>query len=173
MSKAMTTHERVSRMFAHQEADRIPIIDGPWADTVARWQREGMPESASYVDYFGLDKVEGIFGLDVVEHHVPIRDDRLHFAGSPRRGLRTSCFRKTDGVKLVHDFLLHGDLPGFHLVDLTTQVQSNRTEPVKLVNLFTDTHDISCDVANYHYLIIAPNRPKVNTLLLLRYYISN
>ncbi|MCX6359624.1 MAG: hypothetical protein NT029_07465 [Armatimonadetes bacterium] len=56
----MTSHERFSRMFAHKEADRVPIIDGPWGDTVARWQREGMPTDVSYVDYFGLDKVVGI-----------------------------------------------------------------------------------------------------------------
>lgn len=30
----MTSHERFRRMFAHQEADRIPIIDSPWAATV-------------------------------------------------------------------------------------------------------------------------------------------
>ncbi len=52
----MTSHERFRRMFAHQEADRIPIIDSPWDATIERWQREGMPENQSYVDYFGLDK---------------------------------------------------------------------------------------------------------------------
>jgi len=58
----MTSHERFSRMFAHHEADRIPIIDGPWGDTVARWHREGMPEGMSFVDYFDLDKVAGFGG---------------------------------------------------------------------------------------------------------------
>jgi len=43
-------------MFAHQEADRIPIIDTPWGATIERWHREGMPEDVSYVDYFGLDR---------------------------------------------------------------------------------------------------------------------
>lgn len=58
----MTSHERFSRMFAHKEADRIPIIDSPWGDTVARWQREGMPSDVSYVDYFDLDRVAGMAG---------------------------------------------------------------------------------------------------------------
>lgn len=58
----MTSHERFARMFAHKEADRIPIIDHPWGDTVARWQREGMPEDVSFIDYFGLDKVAGMGG---------------------------------------------------------------------------------------------------------------
>lgn len=52
----MTSHERFRRMFAHQEADRIPIIDTPWGATIERWHREGMPEDVSYVDYFGLDR---------------------------------------------------------------------------------------------------------------------
>jgi uroporphyrinogen decarboxylase len=56
MMKTMTSHERFQRMFAHQDADRIPIIDSPWEATIERWQREGMPIGQSYVDYFGLDK---------------------------------------------------------------------------------------------------------------------
>lgn len=53
----MTSHERFRRMFAHQEADRVPIIDAPWAATIERWQHEGMPADMSFVDYFGLDHV--------------------------------------------------------------------------------------------------------------------
>jgi uroporphyrinogen decarboxylase len=52
----MTSHERFCRMFAHQEADRIPIIDSPWDATIERWQNEGMPKNTSYIDYFGLDR---------------------------------------------------------------------------------------------------------------------
>jgi uroporphyrinogen decarboxylase len=56
----MNSHERFTRMFAHQEADRIPIIDDPWDATIERWQREGMPAGVSFVDYFGLDHVAQI-----------------------------------------------------------------------------------------------------------------
>src|SRR5690349_16908347 len=59
----MTSRERFARMFAHQEADRIPIIDSPWDATIERWQREGMPKDMSYVDYFGLDRIVTI-GVD-------------------------------------------------------------------------------------------------------------
>jgi uroporphyrinogen decarboxylase len=58
-----TTHERFRRMFAHQEADRVPIIDDPWAATIERWQQEGMPADISFVDYFDLDHV-GRFRVD-------------------------------------------------------------------------------------------------------------
>jgi len=50
-------------MYEHKEADRIPIIDGPWGTTIRRWQSEGMPTDIGFVDYFGLDHVVGI-GVD-------------------------------------------------------------------------------------------------------------
>lgn len=53
----MTSHERFSRMFAHKEADRVPILDSPWQGTIRRWHNEGMPTGVNYVDYFDLDKV--------------------------------------------------------------------------------------------------------------------
>ncbi|MBN1349078.1 hypothetical protein JXJ21_06705 [candidate division KSB1 bacterium] len=59
----MTSHERFRRMYEHQPADRVPIIDGPWQATIERWQREGMPENVSFVDFFGLDHVASI-GVD-------------------------------------------------------------------------------------------------------------
>lgn len=59
----MTSHERFARMYAHREADRIPVIDSPWGATIERWQREGMPTDVSFVDYFGLDKIAHI-GVD-------------------------------------------------------------------------------------------------------------
>ncbi len=59
----MTSHDRIARMYAHQEADRIPVTDSPWNATIERWHREGMPKDVSYVDFFGLDKIAHI-GVD-------------------------------------------------------------------------------------------------------------
>lgn len=56
----MTTHERYTRIFAHQEADRIPVIDYPWAATEERWRREGLPEGMTFTEYFGLDRLAQI-----------------------------------------------------------------------------------------------------------------
>jgi len=56
----MTSRERFARIFDHKEADRIPIIDGPWGTTIARWRKEGLPENVSFVDYFDLDHVVGM-----------------------------------------------------------------------------------------------------------------
>ncbi|MDR0395750.1 MAG: hypothetical protein LBH66_00435 [Oscillospiraceae bacterium] len=51
---ALTSHERFRRMYEHREADRVPILDSPWKETVDRWVSEGMP-SRDYVECFGLD----------------------------------------------------------------------------------------------------------------------
>ena len=56
----MTTHERMTRVFNHQEADRCPVTDEIWASTLERWHREGMPEEAPLEEYFGLDHVVAI-----------------------------------------------------------------------------------------------------------------
>ena len=60
----MTVKERFARMYAHKEADRVPIIDSPWAGTIRRWQNEGMPKDVDWTDYFGMDKIASI-GVDI------------------------------------------------------------------------------------------------------------
>ncbi|GHU72795.1 hypothetical protein FACS1894184_20720 [Clostridia bacterium] len=62
MPQTMTTHERISRMYARKEADRIPIMDSPWGDTIDRWVSEGLP-TRDYITHFDLDKTSYI-GLD-------------------------------------------------------------------------------------------------------------
>jgi uroporphyrinogen decarboxylase len=46
----LTSKERFQRMYDHREADRVPIHDSPWAGTIRRWQREGMPQGMDYRD---------------------------------------------------------------------------------------------------------------------------
>ena len=60
MAAEMTSRERFRRMYEHREADRIPILDSPWKETIDRWVGEGMP-TRDYVDYFALDKVAHIW----------------------------------------------------------------------------------------------------------------
>lgn len=52
---AMTSRERFKRMYAHKDADRVPILDSPWTETIDRWVAEGMP-SRDYVSHFDLDR---------------------------------------------------------------------------------------------------------------------
>lgn len=58
----MTSRERMTLVLSHKEADRVPILDGPWGTTVQRWKREGLPEDQSPASYFGYDTIAGIGG---------------------------------------------------------------------------------------------------------------
>ena len=51
----LTSRERFRRMYEHREADRIPIMDSPWNETIDRWVSEGMP-TRDYISHFNLDK---------------------------------------------------------------------------------------------------------------------
>ncbi len=63
MSEQMTTHERMTRVYNHEEPDRLPMHDGPWGSTVARWRREGLPDGVSPAEFFGWDTFR-TFGND-------------------------------------------------------------------------------------------------------------
>ncbi len=63
MSKKLTSRERFQRTFEHKEADRVPITDYPWSDTIERWQREGMPKDVHFADYFDIDHI-GMYQAD-------------------------------------------------------------------------------------------------------------
>ncbi len=52
----MTYKERALAALNHTKPDRGPIQDGPWATTIRRWRREGMPDYLDASDYFGFDK---------------------------------------------------------------------------------------------------------------------
>lgn len=59
---AFTSRERIYMALNHQEADRIAIEDHPWATTLSRWRREGMPLDRSPEEFFGYEMYE--FGFD-------------------------------------------------------------------------------------------------------------
>lgn len=54
----MTTHERISRMYQHKEADRVPFWDSPWTSTIEKWRKEGLPQDVDYRDFFDLDRIQ-------------------------------------------------------------------------------------------------------------------
>ncbi|MFP4052846.1 MAG: uroporphyrinogen decarboxylase family protein [Phycisphaerae bacterium] len=60
MTRSMTTRQRMKKVYSHQLSDRVPFRDYPWADTVGRWHREGLPEGVSWVDHFQLDQYASI-----------------------------------------------------------------------------------------------------------------
>ncbi|MBQ3955578.1 MAG: hypothetical protein II680_06785, partial [Clostridia bacterium] len=101
----MTTYERFRRMFEHREADRVPIIDSPWAGTLRRWHREGMPEGADWRDYFGVDKVWSI-GVDITpRYEVKVLEDtdRYTIATTPW-GVTLKNFKELDSTPEFLDY---------------------------------------------------------------------
>ena len=52
----MNSRERVLAALNHREPDRVPIMDSPWAATVERWHKEGMPV-VNPAEYFGYEIV--------------------------------------------------------------------------------------------------------------------
>jgi uroporphyrinogen decarboxylase len=51
----MTSRERIKAVINREPADRIPMHDSPWASTIERWRREGLPEGQSPAQFFGWD----------------------------------------------------------------------------------------------------------------------
>jgi len=58
--RELTTHERMTRIYNHQEADRVPVTDWAWESTIANWHAQGMPQNVAWEDFFGLDKIARI-----------------------------------------------------------------------------------------------------------------
>ncbi len=60
----MNSKERVKKILAHEEADRIPLFDSMWEDTLSRWIKEGLanedifkkPDKGGLVNIFELQE---------------------------------------------------------------------------------------------------------------------
>ena len=101
----MTRHERFKRMYEHREADRVPIIDSPWAGTIRRWKKEGMPENADWTEYFGVDRMVGI-GVDITpryEYQVLEDTDEYQIVRS-NWGVTMKNFKKEDSTPQFIDY---------------------------------------------------------------------
>ncbi|GHU01581.1 hypothetical protein FACS1894147_01690 [Spirochaetia bacterium] len=104
----MTTRERVQRTFDHKEADRVPITDSPWAGTLARWKKEGMPEDADWRDYFQVDKMES-FGVDNSPRYERkiIEETDDYIISTTEWGVTLKNFRVPDSTPEFLDYKVH------------------------------------------------------------------
>ncbi len=98
----MTTHERMTRMFEHREADCVPVTDSPWGATVERWHREGMPAGMTADDFFGLDKFAGIGTDNSPRYPVTVVEETDEFK------IRTTAWGQT-----IKNWKTHGGVPEF------------------------------------------------------------
>lgn len=105
--KEMTTHERVTRMFEHREADRVPITDEPWAGTVRRWHREGMPEGMDWRDFFGVDKFERI-AIDISPRYEEkvLEETEKYRVTTTSWGVTLKSFKEEDSTPEFVDFTI-------------------------------------------------------------------
>ena len=106
MSK-LTSKERISRMFEHKEADRIPIWDSPWRGTVNRWHREGMPDNMDYTDYFDLDKIAFI-DVDITPRYEckTIEETENYIIYTTSWGATLKSFKAEDSTPDFLDFTI-------------------------------------------------------------------
>ncbi len=103
----MTDCERMLRTFLHKDTDRAPIYDKPWASTIKRWHREGMPAGMDWRDYFDVDKVEWI-DADIsprYECRVLEETDRYTISTTPW-GVTLKNFKEEDSTPEFIDFTI-------------------------------------------------------------------
>ena len=101
----MNSWERFKRMYDHREADRIPIIDDPWAGTLRRWKREGMPKDVDWCDYFDIDKI-GVINIDISPRYPEVtleETDRYAIRTSPW-GVTMKHFKEEDSTPEFLDY---------------------------------------------------------------------
>ena len=101
----ITTYERMLRTFQHRETDRAVIYDSPWAGTIRRWKKEGMPANVDWRDYFGVDKIEAI-GIDIsprYECKVLEKTDKYTISTTPW-GVTLKNFNEEDSTPEFIDF---------------------------------------------------------------------
>ena len=105
MASEMTSKERFLRMYNHQEADRIPMADYPWAGTMRRWEQEGMPKGVDWRDYFGLDKVAS-FGVDMTPQYEEktVEETDEYRIYTTQWGVTLKNFKKMDSTPEFLDF---------------------------------------------------------------------
>ena len=98
----MTAKECFARVYAHKEADRIPIIDSPWAGTLRRWRNEEMPANADWCDYFGVDKVAKI-SVDITPRYEEqiVEEDDFYITKTTKWGVTHSWMMGTENFLII------------------------------------------------------------------------
>ena len=105
----LTTHERMTRMYGHKEADRVPITDTPWAATIERWQGEGLPEGMPFQDYFGLDRFVSIKADNSPRYPEKVLEKTEEYTvWTTKWGATLKNWRHAGGVPEFLDFAITG-----------------------------------------------------------------
>ena len=124
MSEPLTTHERMTRVYNHQEPDRVPWHDSPWTSTVKRWQSEGLPAGVSPGQFFGWEVFGGIRVDNSPRYPVETIEDTEEYT-----------IHKTAWGATLKSWKTHGGVPeflDFTIVDHDTwAVAKERMQPAE------------------------------------------
>jgi uroporphyrinogen decarboxylase len=107
MTAQLSMHERMARMYAHRDADRVPIIESPWGSTIERWQNEGMPRDADWVDYFQVDPLPSINVDNSPRYPAQVLERTEEYTVTTSSfGVTMKNWRHTGGVPQFVDFTI-------------------------------------------------------------------
>jgi uroporphyrinogen decarboxylase len=105
--RELTTFERMTRMYEHREADRVPITDWAWESTYYRWRSEGLPEGEVW-QLLGLDYVAGLDEDDIDTsprfHHVVLEETDTYRIERNKWGVTTRNFKPVSTTPQDLDF---------------------------------------------------------------------
>ncbi len=111
----LTSRDRVRKLLAFEEPDRIAKQDAYWVDTLSRWFDEGLPQDADPVEYFGMD-FDNLFidaSLRLPEKLVEdaeeftIREDKHGFLGKQWKGKSGALGYLDHTIKTREDWEQH------------------------------------------------------------------
>jgi uroporphyrinogen decarboxylase len=137
----MTPRERWQAALAHREPDRVPIHDSPWAETIRRWHREGLPPEIPVEDYFGYEMCSiGFDASPMFEVKTLHKDDTYIIETTPYGGVRKN-FRTYTSTPEILDWAikskedwpaikerLHPDVTRVDWVSVRNRYQRARSE---------------------------------------------
>jgi len=98
----LTTRERYQRVYNHENPDRLPMHDSPWAPTAERWHREGLPKGVSPGEFFGWDPLAGIANDNSPRYPVQTLEDTEEYT------IHTTAWGAT-----LKSWKSHGGVPEF------------------------------------------------------------
>jgi uroporphyrinogen decarboxylase len=85
----VTPRKRWKAALEHREPDQVPIHDSPWAETIRRWNREGLPPEIPVEDYFGYEMCSiGFDASPMYEVKTVYKDETYIIETTPYGGVR-------------------------------------------------------------------------------------
>jgi uroporphyrinogen decarboxylase len=105
--QVMNSKERIGRMLAHKESDRVPVWDEPWPTTLGRWYKEGIPSNTSYVEYFDLDYIGRIRVDNSPRYPEKVLEDTPEYTVyTTQWGLTLKSFKNATSTPAYVDFTI-------------------------------------------------------------------